>query len=326
MSVRNLNFTYFCRYGNLEKAKECYVENLNIKDGFREACIGGNLEIVRWLYSLDPSILNDNFARCFQFACSSGHLKIVRWIHILKPEVLNDIEINHSICRSFKICKWLYSKIHDNEISKYGFENACDRGDFEVAKWFYSKNPKVIEYKTLENFRSVCCYGNTEFLKWYLNLRPEIDVTSFKFDIFATVCAYGNLENAKYIYSLNKTFDLEHALSNACIHNRLVVAEWIYSICPSISITEEMFQRAYRFESVDTMKWILEKNPNIDLVEYFKDACREKFLDAATCLRKLNSTFWFHQAGGIIKNWSVCPHNAVKHKHSKCDTCIESKK
>lgn len=118
-------FIKACRYGSLNVVKYIYSKYKNIIDihmddeyAFQNGCINGNLEIVKYLLSLDDKIdIHANNDLAFKWSCLNGHLEISKFIFSL------DNKINHEVINNV-----LRSAVH--------------RGDSHIIEWVRSLHNK----------------------------------------------------------------------------------------------------------------------------------------------------------------------------------------
>jgi hypothetical protein len=132
-------FITLCGSGPLRYVKSAYYSLLKYEIilsnnyGFRNACIGGQFEIAKWLYKKNPiTTLNNDFNYIFRIVCKNGHHNIAEWLLVLCP----DIDI-----RSY---------------NDYAFNMSCENNHITIAKLLCSLCPEyhiivicgcIIEYK-----------------------------------------------------------------------------------------------------------------------------------------------------------------------------------
>lgn len=84
---------------------------------FLEACENNQLQILKYLYSLDNKINNELLIVLFKTSCKLGYLEMAQWLYSISIESGN--QINFTILKS-------------------AFQQACIRNHKKVAKWFAS--------------------------------------------------------------------------------------------------------------------------------------------------------------------------------------------
>ena len=143
-------FINYCKNGNLDMAKQLLLLikpdiDISAKNEyvFRSSCLGGHLEVAKWLLSIKPDIdisaLNES---AFKWSCMNGHLEVSKWLLSIKPDIdisaYNEDAFRLS-CREghLEVVKWLLSIKPDIDIStvnEVAFTESCDDGHLEVAK------------------------------------------------------------------------------------------------------------------------------------------------------------------------------------------------
>jgi len=141
--------------------------NINtIYDAFIYACGSGNLNIAKWLCSLNEHICNQLFYwifnyniilncsdEAFNIACYNGHLDIVQWLYSLDDRP--DIHINN----------------------EEPFRSACISGNLNLVKWLYNLNNNIdIHANDDEAFRYACELNNIDVAKWLKTLSDEYEL------------------------------------------------------------------------------------------------------------------------------------------------------
>lgn len=103
-----------------------YPINIHINHDypFRLSCIGGNLELVKWLYSLLEKTENlYDYIRCgFNWACENGHLEVAQYLYY-------------------------HNKINIREVNDYAFTHSCKNGHLDTINWLCTLCDKY-QYKT----------------------------------------------------------------------------------------------------------------------------------------------------------------------------------
>ena len=95
--------------------------------GFRLACLNGHLEVLVWMKTEFPNLINEAFKKygCdgFQLASAHGHLKVLVWMKTEFSDLINN---------AFKDCGY------------YGFQLACLNGRSKVIDWMKTEFPDLI--------------------------------------------------------------------------------------------------------------------------------------------------------------------------------------
>lgn len=141
----------------------------------------GNLEFIKWLFELNPSLnTTENNEIMFIYSCQYGNFNIVEYTY---ANVLEKVIIKY-------------------EIIEQGFFELCQYGHFEIAKWLFTKAPslylsKVFKYCFQESIIEAVEYSNYcinvlqrktmievksnydkifDVAKWLIEINPDIDI------------------------------------------------------------------------------------------------------------------------------------------------------
>lgn len=218
--IQQINGIFYsaCIYDYLMVAKYIYgkhshmIKN-NIHDGllFRDVCDYGNVNIAKWLISLDDGIRPSNkyvFRRC----CERGDLEMAKLLYS------SNINID----------------IHED--NEYVFRCSCERGKIKVVKWLYSLNQNINIHASNEYaFRQSCSYGQFKIVKFLLSLDPKIDIHAENDAAFYYACCGRHLDIAKLIFSIdgkiNKTV-YDKLLFEKKVFDRddIKIVKWLISL------------------------------------------------------------------------------------------------
>lgn len=186
-------FARLCYYGNLQIAKQLWTiseqqgTTIDISQNdecvFREACLGGHLDVAQWLLSIKPDIDVSAWGEsAFSNACSNGHLEVAQWLMSIKPSI--DVSA-------------------ENENA---FRKACLGGHLEVARWLCFTYYVSISAENDLAFRGACSNGHLDVAQWLCNVGEYID---FKIDVeacddmaFRHSCVNNHLNVAQWLCSL----------------------------------------------------------------------------------------------------------------------------
>ena len=232
-------FEIYCEEGYEKEAKEMtkYISSY-LPKGFRKACIGGHLNLAKWLWDLPErkenwvkisyarkigNIYEGNGAVSpFVDVCNKGHLDVLKWLWNLGE----DLRI-------------------DSRNMVYSIQCACDGGHLEVVKWLVEK-AESDEYK-ITDFRSSfiwCCTNNhLEIAKFLWNRESQyIDFHNDKDDIFRRVCENGHLEVAKWLWKISEEKINLHSPENeeykktatpfsySCNSGNIELVKWLWNL------------------------------------------------------------------------------------------------
>ena len=115
-----------------------------------EACLKGNLAIVKTIYFANPTIgISAREDDAFRMACYFGHLSVAQWLFSMKPT----IDISARV----------------EEIVRYIFR----KGYLLFGQWLLSVKPTIdISARDDEAFRMACFYDHTSLAQWLVTLKP----------------------------------------------------------------------------------------------------------------------------------------------------------
>jgi len=143
-------FLNACKTGNLNKAKQIYLNNLIDEEcAFLLACVKGQLHIAKWLLQIKPNInISVHNEEAFRCACESGHLHVAQWLLQIKPTI--NVFINdHS-----------------------AFKHACIRNKWLVVKWLCELYP----------FKYDIEFNNRMWSRGYIDYNSDITGLLFMFN------------------------------------------------------------------------------------------------------------------------------------------------
>jgi len=97
------------------------------KSALMKSCLHGNLEIVKWLYDLNPNLPAEEINNMFLKSCESGIIELAQWVYSLCVNIPDYSDI-------FRCC--------------------CEEGDVDIAKWLYSID-KTVLFKTIRDIGNI---------------------------------------------------------------------------------------------------------------------------------------------------------------------------
>ena len=190
-----------------------FQDNIGVKISNVEACIGNNLDVLKYLFSLDEnkrsSYLENRSATALSVAAAYGHLDIVSFILTDNDLEYVDLERNSnafvSACGSnqLEIVKYLLLspelKIHiPFEHYILGFEKACENNHVEIVKYLMedlSLPNNIGEFNYKKIMKSICennCVEVLDYLLKHTYLKENIDMSEYFINI---VIALNQREN-----------------------------------------------------------------------------------------------------------------------------------
>jgi hypothetical protein len=195
--------------------------------------------------------------------------------------------INHKL---FDNAEWLLSKhpeLNNIEVFDKCMRHISYYGQIEKAKWLFNIKSEFIElYDYNQIYVNIMQSGNVEFASWIYSVKPDIQSCFVRFE---EISSKGPLEMVQWYYHTygenieNK--DYTHAILKACKKGHLDIAQWLYSMRPTITHDfEAYFQFACKNGYMDIVEWIMSVNPDTDITkrkEYvFTYACRSGKIEA----------------------------------------------
>lgn len=237
---------------------------------FRLSCIGGNLKLVEWHYSLIENKKNLYISEWgFSWACEHGRLEIAQYLYSLNEiniRIHNDYAFRYSCKnRHSNIIKWLCT-ICDDYKFKYIFPipeidsmiiNYLDYfSDFKqlalVNKYYHKHIENNSIYQDLQNFS---LERKHMFLDIPLKKKSE--------EIFCLACKYDYPQVAEYIYhkySIDIHVENDYAFRLSCFAKDLYTAKWLYSLMENKSNlrydNDIAFQRSCENGNRKLIKWL----------------------------------------------------------------------
>jgi ankyrin repeat protein len=154
------------------------------------------------------------------------------------------------------------------------FVVACKNGDVHMAKFWWDKNPSIIQFILTD-----LCYED---------------------DLFYVICERGYLQLAKWIISTNHNFISnivhEHLMVDVCLAGKISVAKWLLTLSPNILVDEDivlLFRKVCKRGHLNMAKWLANMEPKImengDLCLAFWESCAKGKLNVAKWLYSISS-------------------------------------
>uniref|UniRef100_A0A6C0J6Y3 Ankyrin repeat protein n=1 Tax=viral metagenome TaxID=1070528 RepID=A0A6C0J6Y3_9ZZZZ len=207
---------------------------------FLSGCYDGQLEIVKWTYSIGEFTakeINNGFMNSFE----KYHINIAKWLY----SNYNNIHTRDAFLFCCEIefmegVKWLYSLDNcrfNGDINDH-FNLSCCRGNLILSKWLYSLGGVDIHYKKDQAFSKCCFYGYLEIAIWLHGL-GGINIHDNNEDAFQICCINGNLLFLKWLYSLGNVdirSNNDMAFYVSCSDGYLQVAQWLATLCKDYHI------------------------------------------------------------------------------------------
>lgn len=261
-------FINYCQKGDLIAAKEFFIRNPSLKisaggcEAFVVACINGNIDIIKWLYSIKSTVINR--------ACNF-------------PELVNDIiESGEKEVLSY------IKEIRKIEFHNEHFSNACKFGWFNIVKMIYlSSNNIDISYNFDEPFRLACENGHALIAEWLLEKKSNIDISAFNEHAFRKACENGHYGIAKWLLELKSNINIrewnDYAIKYASIYGDIEIVKWLNNMYiindlfnshkEKLELFSTLFKYACKNGSYDLARWLYyESEKRVNILEAFSKA------------------------------------------------------
>ena len=186
-------FEKSCSEKDIDNVKKLYDKikdhyNVNIATyAFREAVFNNQIEIAKWLLTLDiPPDVYHASKIFIRDACNCGNLDMAKLIYN-------------------------YKDYHIFGIYEILFRSACLNGHLDIVKWLYSldRKPKLEEYWIDELFSLTCIGDNLDVLKWLYSLEYRPDLEYDNDAAFRYAVENKQIEVAKWLTTLCDNYSIE---------------------------------------------------------------------------------------------------------------------
>lgn len=193
----------YCINGDLKNIQEYpnIINNTILLELFIFCCNNNQLEILKWIYSLNIINIDYLLKQIFEICCKKYYLEIIIWLHSIKK---------------IKYCDSI-------------FELACDNKSYKIIKWI-NDNFVIRNYNSVFNYYCTC---NLEIAKFLYNLDETKCFIENIDKVFQDHLYDNNLEFVKWIYSFNKIniHDCDNiCMKICCTNDDLEICKWLYSI------------------------------------------------------------------------------------------------
>ena len=271
-------FELACEKGELKFAQWLYNINndyfwsSSYKVCLYNACVGGHLEMAKWIRSIinnDDIIRSPDCKYIFSKVCEDGHFQMAKWLYRTYKHIdihsLDDYAFRWSISNGhYKIAKWLYAldgKIDLHINGDYVFVAACSSGNLRMAKWIFSLDKNFdLSMANYQCFRSACVNGKLNIVKWLYSLTGKEIFNKISVDnIFSHVCRLGHLNIARWIIK-NTDIDIKKskdtAFNGACVKGFSKLSKWLYKQDNTVRLYEDSFFEICNSGNLIMIKWL----------------------------------------------------------------------
>lgn len=164
IKVSEYIFNCVCEKGYLEIAQWLYsihpITPIDIP--FILALSNGHLPVAKWLFSFTP-MTPYMICNAFNFACMNEQLEIAKWLHSVNERIIVIMNIQKlfdmaCIYDNLELAQWLHS-IRPAEELENAFHWACINGNLQMAQWLYTLHPEV----KIQFSKKYCYYRNRHY-------------------------------------------------------------------------------------------------------------------------------------------------------------------
>lgn len=201
LSKSSVGFIYE-KYCNLDLDQSSISKNKL----FIDACKNG---LIYLAFELMDTVDQETFINAFGRACVGGHLEMVKFLWSVKGEYkVSLLDSFKNVCtfNRLALAKWLW-ELNEPELLNHDhlyilFVCACRRGFYDLAKWIWSISNIDHESKICA-FKLACESGNNELVKWFIDVLNVDHCLGNHFAI-RTSFLYNNVEMLKYLLKLDE--------------------------------------------------------------------------------------------------------------------------
>jgi hypothetical protein len=153
----------------------------DIYDKFNLLCTTEKTTMVQYYYNLYNIDISHNNYEAFYTVCKYNNLNLAKWIYSLDHNIIYSLEteglfhkIFHIVCYKnyIEIAKWLYNIVSNSEsliqMHASTFKACCINGNFELAKWLYSKFEVDFYLFDEITFKRCCEKKRLDIIIWLL--------------------------------------------------------------------------------------------------------------------------------------------------------------
>ena len=319
-------------FDDLEKSRDLqseYVKRMTQFDNYNDASKAHNLDNMKWLYyqrglDLDWSP--------FYIAVAYGNLEIVKWVYSVEYFFDKQLFYIATGNKDIEVIKWLYYKIKFDLNSKV-FSYALRYENLEVLKWLHSLNCEV--FNEIENFPgsfvvdngfntqpenivlAAAYLGNLEILKWVIQTYADpndkiIHPKLFEYAIFGD--NEKNLSIVEWVWdNYPREFDKIVYQRTAASRNQLKLLKWMHSKFGLDTTDSRTLYNSLNEDNLEMVNWLMDLGFYIESgivfpyygksLEIFKIlhengiTFRKDILNSGTVVNSLEIAKWFYELG-----------------------------
>ncbi len=223
---------------------EMDIYGKDVKSFLVNLCKNCTLEIVQYVYSLKPFMVDNNI---FESICMINKLDIIEYLYSINQNLMVSNEVFNKLCRSkiyLTTAQFLYSKNPELKVEFVSFKNAFEYSYLESVKYMYMIQPNIIDnilsFDDIYNMKmSKHLKVNMYMMKWLYSVKPNIIVSQ---SFFEYVCKMYELDDIQWVYLLNPSVLITHSLYEyTYFYKNLEVSKWLKSMHEELKVSNESF-------------------------------------------------------------------------------------
>lgn len=188
----------------------------------------------------------------------------------------------------------------------YFFEHSCKNDLMKITDFIFNwaiQKEKNISFEFI--FEKCCTYGLYDLVVKLVESNIKFNLRHNSSLAFRNACENGHLVIAQYIYQICPKIQYNklnnYAFRYACENGHLEVAQWLKSTWPNINHRDSndyAFAYACRNGHIDVVEWLLKSYPEIDIYasnnRAFCLTIRYNQLEMAEYLTKIDANIYIH--------------------------------
>ena len=285
-----MNFVESCREQNREILNR-YInehEDFNISVEMNKLMVQNELDIIKWLYSIDPRVISIVTKVTILEVVKCRHFVLLEWlqeknisIHTMIWNILKEIIRSDDVGVLEHLVHHLPSskKMITLRIIPLTIE-LVQNNQLEILKWVDVHFTNVIY--TFNNYElyTIAFENHYDNLLDWLVLKNPIALYGFDVKpIFMKACISGNIKLAKMLYDRYSVSIQEihsQIVFNCSLQGKLDVLKWLYSMYTDYDFND-MFINASMNGHIDILEWLLhlEHIDKSTILDSFRNACQK---------------------------------------------------
>ncbi|EGG14240.1 hypothetical protein DFA_12010 [Cavenderia fasciculata] len=217
------------------------------------ACIGGNLELVKWLDN-NKSINVTSTIRAIDSAARFGYLDIIKYLYTNGTKKCSDQAIiQATINGHLDIVKFITENCGQNKITNHAFIAAILNDRLDILQYLQDNAPSGIAY-TVDAMRTATGRGNFEMIKWLHKNRTE----RFPKHSIQNAAENGHFEIVQFLVEDGIEWSGQ-AIIEAASNSHFNIVEYLFQ------------KRKEGFKSIVVPIDSIAKNGRLDIIHYLEE-------------------------------------------------------